>query len=303
MTTCDQAMEALTARLMGDPGAEDEQLDRQLDQHLDTCPRCRREAEETRALWQGLGELEEPADGVPSTRLRARFYAMLAAAETVSEDSSAGAKAGDRTARPAAGRLRSPLLPWRRRRLGADGPGPASWERLAVAASLLVAVLAGAVATGWWLGGGGRSGDDFDSLRAEVRSLHEMVALSLLEQPRATDRLRGVEFGARLDGPDRPVVAALVDAVARDPNVNVRLAAVDALAPVAAEPSVRDALIRALPQQDAPMVQLALADLLLENDSDDRAAAARAAVRALLDRPTLRPEVRSHLVQRLGRSI
>ena len=187
--------------------------------------------------------------------------------------------------------------------LGSESSGLSTVTRLAAAASVLVALLGGALAAGWWLGGGGRSGDDLDSLRAEVRSLHEMVALSLLEQPKATDRLRGVDFGARLDRPDRPVVTALVDTVARDPNVNVRLAAIDALAPVASEPSVRDALIRALPQQDAPMVQIALADLLLDNDSDDQGAAARAAVRALLDQPTLRPEVRSHLVQRLGTSI
>jgi len=299
MTTCEQAMEALTARLMGEP--EDGGTDEQLDRHLETCPRCRREADEIRALWQGLGELEEPPDGVPSTRLRARFYAMLAAAEPAPEV--AQSEATDRSSSSGASREAGRVLRWRRRVLGSESSGLSTVTRLAAAASVLVALLGGALAAGWWLGGGGRSGDDLDSLRAEVRSLHEMVALSLLEQPKATDRLRGVDFGARLDRPDRPVVTALVDTVARDPNVNVRLAAIDALAPVASEPSVRDALIRALPQQDAPMVQIALADLLLDNDSDDQGAAARAAVRALLDQPTLRPEVRSHLVQRLGTSI
>ena len=195
----------------------------------------------------------------------------------------------DRSASPSGGRV----LPWPVRLLSSE------MSRLAAAASVLVALLAGALAAGWWLGGGGRSADDLDALRTEVRSLHEMVALSLLEQPTATDRLRGVSFGARLEHPDRPVVAALVDTVARDPNVNVRLAAIDALAPVASEPSVRDALIRALPGQDAPTVQIALADLLLDNDGS----AARAAVTSLLDEPNLRPEVRSHLQHRLGRNI
>jgi len=303
MMTCEQAMETLTAQLMG------ELTDGLLDEHLETCDRCRREAEKTRALWQDLGELEEPAEAVPSTRLRARFYTMLAESQvqTQAETDDAPIPNGSRSpsrndrrtertssseARPATGRV----LAWPQRLLSSDV------TRLAAAASVLVAVLAGTLTFGWWLGGGGRSSGDVDSLRDEVRSLHEMVALSLLEQPTATDRLRGVSFGAHLDPsdrPDRPVVAALVDTVAHDPNVNVRLAAIDALAPVASEPMVRDGLIRALPQQDAPMVQIALADLLLDADGP----AARDAVRSLLDDPKLRPEVRNHLGQRLGRSI
>ncbi len=316
--TCDQAMETLTARLAaetgashheGAAGAADAAEDRALERHLERCPRCREEAGQTRALWQRLGVLEEPEGGVPSTELRARFYSMLAGAKAELD----GTDAADRSAHPAgrgADRVAAPgaadrsrpgrLLAWPRRLVGSE---VTRLGQLAAAASVLVAILAGAVTVGWWLGRGGGSGGDLESLRAEVRSLHEMVALSLLEQPMATDRLRGVSFGARLDHPDRPVVAALVDAVVRDPNVNVRLAAIDALAPVATDPMVREALIRALPHQDAPTVQIALADLLLDHGGDAQGDDARRAVTSLLDDPTLRPEVRSYLGQRLGRSI
>jgi hypothetical protein len=92
------------------------------------------------------------------------------------------------------------------------------------------------------------------------------------------------------------VVAALVSAATTDPSVNVRLAAIEALAPRAAEPPVFDRLVRALPEQDSPLVQVALVDLLLESDGE---AARQAAGRLAADDKT-DPAVRRHVRERLG---
>jgi HEAT repeat protein len=46
------------------------------------------------------------------------------------------------------------------------------------------------------------------------------------------------------------VISALVEAVSRDPSVNVRLAAIDALGKVSESPGVLQSLRRSLPQQD-----------------------------------------------------
>jgi HEAT repeat protein len=90
------------------------------------------------------------------------------------------------------------------------------------------------------------------------------VALSLLQQQSASERLRGVSWAYRVEPSDKEVLSALLTAVNHDPNVNVRLAAVDALRPFAANQTTRDAVMQSLRQQTAPIVQVALIDLLVD---------------------------------------
>ncbi len=79
----------------------------------------------------------------------------------------------------------------------------------------------------------------------------------------------------------------LGQAVSHDSNVNVRLAAIDALSKVATHPGVVDSLTRSLPRQDSPMVQAALIDYLV--DAHDRQAVGM--LRQLASRPDLNPAV------------
>jgi len=101
--------------------------------------------------------------------------------------------------------------------------------------------------------------------------MRQLVALSLMQQQSASERLRGVTWAYRAEPSDREVLGALVTAVNHDTNVNVRLAAVDALRRFAASPETRRAVIEALPSQTTPLVQVALIDLLV--DFKDRDAA------------------------------
>jgi hypothetical protein len=79
----------------------------------------------------------------------------------------------------------------------------------------------------------------------------------------------------------------LIQAVAHDANVNVRLAAVDALSKVATHPGVVESLARSLPQQDSPMVQAELIDYLI--NAHDRQAIGT--LEQLAARPNLNPAV------------
>jgi hypothetical protein len=99
---------------------------------------------------------------------------------------------------------------------------------------------------------------------AEVIQLRQLVALSLLQQQSASERLRGVSWAYQVEPQDTEVLTALLAAVNHDPNVNVRLAAVDALRPFASSPGARDAAIQSLSQQTSPIVQVALIDLLVD---------------------------------------
>ncbi len=285
MKSCDDVMEELTARL-ADPSGSADGPPPEVTEHLADCEACRREAEELTRLWTGLEALETAA---PGDELRPRFDAMVhafrAGMEGASSESPAGAAAAPATSSRRRPRWLAALL------TGSGGPAPV-WRLVPVAAALLVGLGLGTLL-------GVRRGADVAALRSEVHSLNQRVALSLLDRPSAVDRLRGVSFGGRLQSPDRPVVTALVHTATADPNVNVRLAALDALAPVASEPPVQAALIRALPHQDSPMVQIALVDLLLDHDG----ARARRAVTTLAGNPAVLPEVRQHARRRLGTSV
>jgi HEAT repeat protein len=89
------------------------------------------------------------------------------------------------------------------------------------------------------------------------------------------------------------VVAALIQAVDHDPNVNVRLAAIDALGKVSGQPQVRRSMTQSLTGQESPMVQAALIDYAVEA----RDSQALSTLRQLAARPDLNPAVRQRADQ------
>lgn len=110
-------------------------------------------------------------------------------------------------------------------------------------------------------------------LREELRATRQMVSLSLLQQQSASERLRGITYTSQIERPGSELVAALLDTLMHDPDVNVRLKSIDALKRFADRSNVRMAAANALVEQVAsPMVQIALIDFLVE--ANDRGAAA-----------------------------
>jgi len=105
---------------------------------------------------------------------------------------------------------------------------------------------------------------EVSELREELRNMRGMVAMSLLQQQSAVERLRGVNYSVRLDNPDEHVVEALIQTLRSDSSVDVRLAATDALRKYSQRPHVRQAIAEALTLQDSPLVQLALIDTMVE---------------------------------------
>ncbi len=93
--------------------------------------------------------------------------------------------------------------------------------------------------------------------------MQQTVSLLLLKQSSPSQRLLGVNKTAQVTEPDRELLTSLLETVNTDPNVNVRLAAVDALYLYRDRPGVRNALLASLDRQQHPMVQIALIDLLV----------------------------------------
>jgi HEAT repeat protein len=100
-------------------------------------------------------------------------------------------------------------------------------------------------------------------LREEVHNMYQLVTISLLQQQSASERLRGLSWSQRVSQPDPEVLSALLQVLNYDPNVNVRLAAVDALSQFSGQQNVRQGLIQGLTRQASPLVQIALIDLLV----------------------------------------
>ncbi|WP_018478728.1 HEAT repeat domain-containing protein [Pontibacter roseus] len=103
---------------------------------------------------------------------------------------------------------------------------------------------------------------DVQVLAAELGQVKQMLFTTLIEQPAAVDRLKAVNISRELPEADEKVIDALFHSLNQDPNVNVRLAAIEALKKHTAKPEVREQLILSINGQESPMVQLALADLM-----------------------------------------
>lgn len=254
---CEHCQADLPAYLSGQlPAAEQAALTA----HLTGCADCRRERQATARTWELLGRVPTPE---PGPLLRPAFYAMLADYQATLEE-------------PAPARPTHPLPRLRQwwREQPAWRPRPRFAQRLAYGLALLGA---GAVG-GYWLSAAtnqrpattaGADRQQVAALAAQVGELRQVLLLSLIQNPSATERLRAVGYTKELrEGPGRPparVVAALLSTLHHDANVNVRLAALEALVPLAPDdPAVRLGLVRALARQESPLVQSALADVMVQ---------------------------------------
>jgi hypothetical protein len=147
--------------------------------------------------------------------------------------------------------------------------------------------------SGYSLRGGNRNDHEIAQLREEVRGLSNLLTVSLLQQESASERLKGVSWSHRFDGRDPDISAALINTMKHDPNVNVRLAALDALSQDMASPKVRHEIIHALPGQPSPLMQMALVNVLVQiNDRESRDV-----LREAMSRPGLHPDVRKRIEQ------
>jgi hypothetical protein len=250
---CEQASEFLPEYW---ESALDEIPRRELQAHLQSCAACREEAARLKAFWLRLGAIPDEA---PDAAARGRFEDMLADYR--------------RAVRP--GRFDRFLETWWPRRPAAQ---------LACAMGMLVVgLLAGHALT---LDIQGRG--EVARLREEIGSTRQLVALSLLRDSSASERLKGVDWSDRLAHPEPQVVNALFETVNYDDTVDVRLAAVDALRRLSSETYVRERMAGALSRQESPLVQIALIDAL----SDSRTPQAMDAIRRVAELKNVDPTVR-----------
>lgn len=92
----------------------------------------------------------------------------------------------------------------------------------------------------------------------------ELVMFASLEQtPSAGDRIKGIIDAKKEVNPNQKILSALNEVLCNDPNVNVRLSAIETLVLFWDIPEAREILIKAIPKQESPLVQMELADVMI----------------------------------------
>lgn len=209
---------------------------------------------ESEELWDLMGEMRAPE---PSENMQLRFDEML-------EDFKASA--GNKrvlTLRPALAVACSLLLV--AAGLGAglfihrgDGVGGDGVSGGGVSGGTAIEVsVSGA-------NGGVSDQQQLAALTAQVHEMREMVMLSLLQNPSASERMRGISYTDDIKNVNPNIAEALLATLNGDPNVNVRLTTLEALTHFANNPAVREGLVHSILQQESPLVQAALADVMLK---------------------------------------
>lgn len=233
--------------------------------HLADCDECRKEIEDLTLIWNKLGVLEEE---LPSPHLRSRFYSSL---ENYKEQ-------WDKTRHASNSRMGAWFQGW--------------WPKkpvvqFALSCSLLIiGLLAGNITRAIPF----RKGDNA-IMRREVDIMRHTLAVSLMDQSSPTDRLKGVNLTYSMNNPEPELINALLDTLDTDPNISVRLAAVDALYLFHNHPAVKEGLIQSLARQESPMVQASLIDLMVSI----RERKAVEALKTLLQQENLNPDIKDRI--------
>lgn len=251
----------------------DEKNKGELEAHLSRCASCREEITSLQSTWEKLSSLPEQN---PSPALDDRVQATL---EAYREEMKQAERQKAQERQTISGWLWS-LWPKQ----------PASQFAMIVLLFALGLFLGlGIMRTQHYDRAGATDQAAIAQLREEIATMKQLLTLSLLEQPSASERLRGVAWTSRLDQPDAQVVSVLLRVLELDPNVNVRLAAVDALQQFHKNPHVRKGLIDALArsQSQSPLVQIELIDAMVRANEKDSVIA----IKALLQNPQIDPTV------------
>ncbi len=213
-----------------------------MERHLATCEDCSAELEASMQMWNLMEEIPVPE---PSGNMQMRFNVML----DTYKDAVAERK------------LTSLGLIEKLKQLFTLQPAfTMAYSIILIVAGVSVGLLLNRPAQGIVAG----TTPQIDKLSAQVHDLKETVTLALLQNPSASERMRGVSFTSEIKGENKNIISALFVTLNNDDNPNVRLVTLEALTHYVNDPAVREGLIQSIEEQDSPLVQSALADVMLK---------------------------------------
>lgn len=162
-----------------------------------------------------------------------------------------------------------------------------SWYQIAAA----IGVLLVGIGLGHWGFKDSEQAIHLQEMRTELTEMREMLALTMLETESPSERMKAVFMTQEMPDVSQEICTALLHTLCHDQNVNVRLVTLEVLFAYTDNPSVREGLIKAIPYQDSPLVQLAIAEVMValqESSSVDE-------LKDLLNQEMLPEEVKDQL--------
>jgi len=234
-----------------------------LEEHLQTCEACRNALEQYRILFSSIAENTTER---PGPALREKFDMMLQSELNI-----------DTAARILKENEDHKVVPISRRSLF-----------LRIASGIIL------VALGFVAGtkitpantSGSASSAQMASLESEVKDMKEALLVNMLNQESASERIKAVSYTDDIKNPDSKILDVLLQTMNEDKNVNVRLAALNAVAKYADNKAVSDSLVASLRKQKEPIMQIALINILTEKKETKAIGPIRD---ILMDKNTLQP--------------
>lgn len=202
-----------------------------IEEHIASCGECKIAYDETLVLMR---DFANEKTYTPSPKLRADFYAMLEEEKQLQQPKVVQLKPENNF----------------------------NWKyAFQIAASFVLLFLgffAGSLSTKQTVN------DEISALKTQTVALKENMMLAMLDNTSASKRIQAVNYSEELEQPDEKITIALIDRMHFDSNINVRLAAADALAKYSENETVKKAFIDALSTEKNPSLQIAIIQFLVQ---------------------------------------
>jgi hypothetical protein len=105
--------------------------------------------------------------------------------------------------------------------------------------------------------------EELTALKKEIAEAKNLMILTLLNQQSASKRIQAINYAAKLDQLGPEVMQALLSSLSHDHSTNVRMATLETLSQYTGDPLVRFELVKALENQDDPVIQLNMINLMV----------------------------------------
>jgi len=233
---------------------------KRLEQLIETGEIDPSEINQMKEIWHDVGALDIPE---PRERMRQQFYNMLdTEKERVNQQQN-----------------QTNLL-----RLSPQ------WMMRAAAAIILL--MAG-FSAGLLVGNESSTNLQVLAVQEEMEQIKNALVYNAYQQTSASERIQAVGLATSIEAADDQLLMILIHTMNNDPNVNVRMASIDALRNYDGQLGVRQAFMQALAVQDNPFVQISLINTLVE--LNERSAVGE--MEKLLLTESTEPEVRGRLME------
>jgi len=228
---------------------------------------------EALAEWQSIESLLDEPIPTPSQHMDAKFYSFLETKSSESKDSKV-------------------------RDLNESKSGSRSFRILLPLIAASVMLLFGFYMGTQWSATApttNMASTEVKMMKQETNEVRTQLVMSLADQSSASKRLQALSEASKLDNATEQVILALFKMLNSDSNVNVRLAAITSLSKYIENPKVREGLVMSITQQDSPLVQIALAELMVTLQEQDSINS--------MEELLMQPDINAAVKQKLEESI